>query len=291
MCEQAGRRQLGLCVLCGLPAAGKSSLARSLGSGGSWALVVISYDDIITAEAFPEGLCASHRDTSAGSEELSLWKQNRQHILLYLEHLIAALIGCSALIAPAGRTEGTWSRFVSCLERQGLISSAASDVEHHLITIPENRALYLVLDDNFYYQSMRYEVYQLARKYYLGFCQLYLNCPVESCLLRNQNRPLPLPDKTIVLMEKKIEKPNPERNQWEQNSLILNTSGPIRMEDLRVPDLLNQALENPLSPLQEDSERKDMDREICAASILHQADQSLRRLISETMKTVKELPT
>lgn len=58
----------------------------------------------------------------------------------------------------------------------------------------------------------------------LGFCQIFLDCPVETCLKRNGQRPQPLPDETIQLMERKIEKPNPEKNAWEHNSLVIQSS-------------------------------------------------------------------
>lgn len=58
----------------------------------------------------------------------------------------------------------------------------------------------------------------------LGFCQLFLDCPLETCLLRNGQRPQPLPNETIRLMERKIEKPNSEKNAWEHNSLVIPSS-------------------------------------------------------------------
>lgn len=58
----------------------------------------------------------------------------------------------------------------------------------------------------------------------LGFCQLFLDCPLETCLLRNGQRPQPLPNETIRLMESKIEKPNGEKNAWERNSLVIQSS-------------------------------------------------------------------
>lgn len=88
-------------------------------------------------------------------------------------------------------------------------------------------------------------------------------------------------------MERKIEKPNPEKNTWEENSLILDSSGGGIVDDTRINDLLSRALENPVQPPDDDNEERERDREICSASLIHQADQSLRRLISETMQTVK----
>lgn len=69
----------------------------------------------------------------------------------------------------------------------------------------------------------------------LGFCQLFLDCPLETCLLRNGQRPQPLPNETIHLMERKIEKPNPEKNSWEHNSLMIqSTACPV---EARYPTL------------------------------------------------------
>ncbi|KAF2975087.1 hypothetical protein EK904_004142 [Melospiza melodia maxima] len=78
---------------------------------------------------------------------------------------------------------------------------------------------------------MRYEVYQLARKYSLGFCQLFLECPVECCLQRNRLRSDPVPEQTIQLMARKIEMPDPRKNTWEQHSLILSSSDGISEDE------------------------------------------------------------
>ncbi|XP_075072189.1 L-seryl-tRNA(Sec) kinase [Mixophyes fleayi] len=294
MDEPSRTWNIGLCVLCGLPGAGKSTLARGLQNGDNpFPVVVITYDDVITDAAFQgEPVCESPdiscQSEEAGGRQTSLWKQYRQNLLQCLEHLIVALLSCSNLKAPDGIIEGHWNRFVQCLESQGLISAAksVSDFNQFLIN-PKLSPICLILDDNFYYQSMRYEVYQLARKYSLGFCQLYLHCSTDCCLLRNTSRPHPVTDKTILLMDQKIEKPNPEKNTWEKNSLVLDSSRGIAVDDSRITDFLNRALASPVTPPEDDTEEKDKDREICAANIVHQADQSLRRLISETMQTVK----
>ncbi|NWT97507.1 PSTK kinase, partial [Urocynchramus pylzowi] len=174
-----------------------------------------------------------------------------------------------------------WQRFLRCCRRQGLLPAAQGDAA------AASRPLVLLLDDNFYYQSMRYEVYQLARKYSLGFCQLFLECPVECCLQRNRLRRDPVPEHTIQLMATKMEMPDLRKNTWEQHSLILSSSHCIPEDDEQIMSLLATALENPERPNEEDTEQKEAARAMCAASAVHQADQACRRAISGAMQDAK----
>ncbi|XP_009996389.1 PREDICTED: L-seryl-tRNA(Sec) kinase [Chaetura pelagica] len=177
-------------------------------------------------------------------------------------------------------------------------SESHTDRAHGLLRAAAG-PLCLILDDNFYYRSMRYEVYQLARKYSLSFCQVFLECPLECCLQRNRLRSHPLPDETIELMATKIEVPDAKKNPWERNSLILKSSGCTSEDEYvtllgfhcfhkRIISLLATALENPVKQNEEDTEQKEADRAICAASAVHQADQTCRRLISQAMRDARD---
>uniref|UniRef100_A0A8C9NH40 Phosphoseryl-tRNA kinase n=1 Tax=Serinus canaria TaxID=9135 RepID=A0A8C9NH40_SERCA len=110
----------------------------------------------------------------------------------------------------------------------------------------------------------------------LGFCQLFLECPVECCLQRNRLRSDPVPEQTIQLMARKIEMPDPRKNTWEQHSLILSSSDGVSEDEYC---LLVFFLAG--GPGQEAA------RAICAASAVHQADQACRRAISEAMQDAK----
>ncbi|XP_007420842.1 L-seryl-tRNA(Sec) kinase [Python bivittatus] len=278
--KTAGSHQLGLCVLCGLPAAGKTRTAQALSSSlrkrKGWSCILLTYDSLIPLEAFSQ-------------IEISHWRSYRHELLLYLEHFLQALIKGCHYFPPPNRTETMWKSFVSCLMEQGLISAGTEDSAscQYLIDFIPLRPIYFILDDNFYYRSMRYEVFQLARQYSLGFCQLFLDCQVEVCLERNCQRKQPLPEETIFAMAQKLECPNPKKYTWEQNSLILKSAGFSLEDNLQVFNLLSSALENPVKPMEENTEVKEMDRAICAASVLHQADQALRRTISEMMQNAK----
>ncbi|XP_010951264.1 L-seryl-tRNA(Sec) kinase [Camelus ferus] len=278
-----GPRKLGLCVLCGLPAAGKSTLARALShrlrQERGWAVGLVAYDDVMPDAFFEEA-----------NPLPSQWKLLRQELLKYLENFLLAVINGCQMSAPPNRTEAMWEDFITSLKDQDLISSAAPEApSHYLLTkTAVSRPLFLILDDNFYYQSMRYEVYQLARKYSLGFCQVFLDCSLETCLQRNGQRPQPLPAETIHLMGSKIERPNPEKNAWEHNSLTLQSPACSSEASLKLTDLLLTALENPIKYVEDNVEQKETDRIICSTNILHQVDQTLRRAVSQTMKEAKD---
>ncbi|KFZ48354.1 L-seryl-tRNA(Sec) kinase, partial [Antrostomus carolinensis] len=123
----------------------------------------------------------------------------------------------------------------------------------------------------------------------LSFCQLFLECPLECCLQRNRLRSDPLPDQTICLMARKIEMPDPKKNTWERNSLILRSSDSTSEDNEQmIMSLLATALENPVKQNEENTEQKEADRAISAASTVHQADQTCRRIISQTMKDAKD---
>lgn len=56
--EAGAARGLGLCVLCGLPAAGKTTLTQRLKQqrGWDWDCFRLSYDDLIPLEAFSQSV-------------------------------------------------------------------------------------------------------------------------------------------------------------------------------------------------------------------------------------------
>ncbi|XP_016403572.1 L-seryl-tRNA(Sec) kinase-like, partial [Sinocyclocheilus rhinocerous] len=172
--------------------------------------------------------------------------------------------------------DGVWMRFEQMQQQQSVSHT-------HL------QPLVVLLDDNFYYQSMRYQIQQLARKYGVGFCQVFLQCPLHVCLQRNRCRSQPVPDDVLLQMCERMEPPNEIRNPWEQQSLTLDSTDGIADGHVqKLMDLLASALENPLSPVQDESLQKEADRRICASSVLHQADQTCRRLVSQALTSARE---
>ncbi|XP_047465873.1 LOW QUALITY PROTEIN: L-seryl-tRNA(Sec) kinase [Mugil cephalus] len=268
-----GRPPACLCVLCGLPAAGKSTLSRIIvGTAAQqqgWRATVVPYDDLIPEHAFQTRV---EKDTEMHTE----WRLHRQAVLQCVEQFLQNPRGMAEPPSSSRIDAAAWERCVRALLRpEGLKSDQAP--------------LLLLLDDNFYYPSMRYEARQLARKYSLGFCQVYLQCDLETCISRNRSRPRPIPSDVILEMVKRLEPPNPQKNSWETNSISLNTTNSLSKCDVqKVMELISSALSNPLSPAEDDTEQKEADRLKCATSVVHQADQACRRLVSEAMKAARE---
>lgn len=279
-----------LCVLCGLPAAGKSTLAQAVTSHTAqrgWRSVVISYDDLIPGEAFNVEEVEDEEDIPR-SQTQTKWKLHRQAVLQCVEQFLQSPPELGQLPPSIYQINSdAWSRLLHAAQVCGT-SVGSSQVYPSPLARPPP-PLVILLDDNFYYPSMRYEVYQLARKHSVGFCQVYVHCPVESCVSRNQLRPQPLPSNVIVEMAKRMEPPNPQRNTWEQNSVTLDSKDHFTVEYIqRLVKVISTALENPLSPVLDNTEQKEADRQRCVSSVVHQADQACRRLVSQAMQGARE---
>ncbi|XP_060883429.1 L-seryl-tRNA(Sec) kinase-like [Labrus mixtus] len=271
-----GRVPVCLCVLCGLPAAGKSTLARRLPSTAAqhgWKVCVVPYDDLIPERAFQN---RAEEDGVELQDMHTEWKSHRQAVLRCIEQFLEEPEALTELPSSCQISRAAWEQCIETLQQQ-------QQPHDH-----DQAPLLFLLDDNFYYPSMRYEVYQLARQRSLGFCQVYLQCDLESCISRNQSRSKPVPTEVIVEMVKRLEPPNLQKNSWEKNSISLNTTDNLPDRDVqRVMELISSAMSSPLSPVEDNTEQTEADRLRCATSVVHQADQACRRLISDAMKTAR----
>ncbi|KAG9346062.1 hypothetical protein JZ751_007879 [Albula glossodonta] len=146
------RARICLCVLCGLPGAGKSTLAHILPDHihtRGWRILVLSYDEIIPEEAYDlrKGDNDAHMDTSS-------WKVYRQDILQCLDRFLQSEHTPECLTASGGDSN-TWAYFTRAVHEQKVLK--VSDGSLPLVSRLDNEPLIVLLDDNFYYPSMRYE--------------------------------------------------------------------------------------------------------------------------------------
>ncbi|XP_046362359.2 L-seryl-tRNA(Sec) kinase-like isoform X2 [Haliotis rufescens] len=145
----------------------------------------------------------------------------------------------------------------------------------------------VVIDDNMYYRSMRYDYYQLARKYGLGFCEVHVDCPSDMAVARNKQRTLGrVEDNVIVTMATKMEVPDSAAFHWEKYSLSITHD--TRNGCCRMRSLMKAAMLDPVQAVVEDVAGKEESRRRCSENVIHQTDQILRKLLAIRMKSAKE---
>lgn len=248
-----------LALFCGLPASGKTTLVESMkttlesrqGSAArsvSWSPCVIRYDDLV-------GLDTQVKTASVKG----LAKECRQHVLEAADRYIGWLCtGCSEHSRPTGE-EGP-----VCAMLGHLVASTRQ--------LGLGEKLLIMVDDNLYYRSMRAAWFRLARSYSLGFCQVFLLCPVEDAVRRNAARIAPVPEQTITTMAEKFELPRSE--PWEERTVTVN-GGQGSLEEVMA--LVEAASKEPWSPVETESSP----REPVPASQLHIWDLELRAIVSK----------
>eukprot|EP00058_Branchiostoma_floridae_P023573 XP_002609063.1 hypothetical protein BRAFLDRAFT_96898 [Branchiostoma floridae] len=127
-------------------------------------------------------------------------------------------------------------------------------------------------------------------KHTIGFCEVLLHCDVETALKRNMERQCPVARETVVAMATKMEPPNPNRHSWEVMSFLYDQMTGVdeetALEEIR--ELVAVAIANPvLAVAEENMEEKEQSRLVCSMNVLHQADQILRKCISDVMGSAK----
>ena len=263
MCEEV---ESSICIvpMIGLPASGKtffSSKLKSYLEKKNVSCLSVCYDELVPL---------------AVQKELRLepgrWKREREMILGAVDLILSG---------GEGEEEGENNKYFNQLKTPLLAG----------------RGMVILIDDNNYLQSMRYEYYQLARKHRTGFAQLYFSCDSETAVRRNSERPEEerVPSQVILTMAEKLEPPNPLANKWECFSFSLAgseeaSSSPSHNLDL-VETVIQTACRSPVRGEVEgegaSEEERQQDRLVCSASIVHQADKHLRALVNKKMISMK----
>ncbi|KAG1692947.1 L-seryl-tRNA(Sec) kinase [Nymphon striatum] len=261
-------------VLAGLPGSGKTSLCQKICSevkvidNHPTRVIHICYDHIITFSK------AGADENTSENLHIEEWKTQRKKIEKLAHNILNKIAGY------------VFDDDIEC------------ELAHYLINYEANEKsiVVLLLDDNMYYNSMRYEWYQFARNYELGFCQIYLNSPLEICLARNNKRlGKARVDKEILCkMWHRFEEPRPSKNKWENFSKCVTVEDTEQGDKLimEIQDLFGTCIKYPVLPTPDNEEEKKISRTICSNSIIHQSDKILRKLIGEVIQNSrKSTPT
>ncbi|KAF6778003.1 hypothetical protein AHF37_06836 [Paragonimus kellicotti] len=218
-------------TLVGLPGSGKSSVCSELVKCNTPDIQMfwIHYDDLI-----PDSVFTPHALRFSDDAHTSEWKKYRQLIADCVERLLVERLGLQLELNLSEECLALYSRMPK--------------LPH---TSDETRVV-LLLDDNFYYSSMRYTYFLLAKRYGLGFLSVACHCPLSVCLSRNSHRSKPVPDHIIIRMERKIEWPDPQVNQWEKHTVTLDYSNLFTPNHLQmILESINVAMQEPFSYAEE----------------------------------------
>jgi O-phosphoseryl-tRNA(Sec) kinase len=187
-----------LVVVCGVPASGKSHLCGELrkilvGEKENPIVFVVSYDVIIPLVTPDQ------------------WKSQRRDLLQAISLLIRTHRGCDGE-SFRGKND----------EEQRSTKMAAMILQENAHSSPSSNPLIVILDDNMYYRSMRYEVYQLAAALETGFCQIFLEIEPEIAKRRNERRSSPVPERVMDRIDRLMEGPDVKKNKFERYSHLLD---------------------------------------------------------------------
>ena len=181
-----GRARVCLLCTCGLPGAGKSTLARriaarAVAAGDVARADVVSFDDVEREVRLETARARGTTRDAARGFDAQAWRDSRKLALSRVDALLA-----SDDDADASDGVGRGRRLV-------------------------------IADDNFYYASMRYQAHQLARRARAAHVQLYVNVPVELARARNERRAANeiVPRVAFDRMANAFEPPDPRKRTFE----------------------------------------------------------------------------
>eukprot|EP01134_Creolimax_fragrantissima_P008097 CFRG8097T1 len=153
-------------------------------------------------------------------------------------------------------------------------SSIPTDGYKAKISVPESAAecktRLLLVDDNFYYRSMRKEVNYIADVMGLGYVQLWVHCELKEAIRRDAEREgrERVGSSVITRMHSRFDIPDPKRWAWDRYTILVNT-GTTDTIDMSTDDVL---------PIANSMETVDMKGLGCSESVLTVFNKLLQRI-------------
>lgn len=254
-------------VLIGLPGCGKTKFcntfidySKNLRTPGNKCVLHISYDTLMY----------SNTKTDLQTTDYTLeWNKKRTEIIDCVDwHLSETLQMGSTHDIPSGYIYNMFLKHVLTCN-----PSSMMDLDE----------LIYIIDDNMFYESMRYKFYQLAKKYEIGYSQIYFDFNLSECLDGNKNREDTIPEQIIYDMNYKLEKPI-VTEKWQKYTLLFNSK-------MSVFDMLSGAMlliAKAASDYFKNEESFKLETTIQSQlvsynNIWHQCDQILRKIVSEEL--------
>lgn len=137
--------------------------------------------------------------------------------------------------------------------------------------------LLILIDDNNYYRGMRYQIFQICRKYSISFGQIFFDTSLQLAIERNRDRESRVPDEIIMNMCSRLESPF-MKNKWETNSFVIHSEN---IDNINISDIflfIQKCFDNP------EKYRIVFEQPKTEQSEIHKFDIVLRKEISRILK-------
>ncbi|XP_055338365.1 L-seryl-tRNA(Sec) kinase-like [Paramacrobiotus metropolitanus] len=277
---QLAKMDIVLVLLCGPPAVGKSTLAKDIltklsGQCGKTSVLPvhayhIEYDRLIPV-----------------IQPLQ-WKSQRDSVARAIVDVCQFL----KVSSSDNSSVSTCALSPLALKIMEETDTAVTHAVTHLSdTGRERLSVVFLLDDNFYYRSMRYDIYKLAADLQARFGEVFVStASTETALARNVMRSTSVTESTITRMLREFEMPNSADKFFEKN--FTSIISPWSVEDLTdIVQFIEGLWRDP--PVRINRHERDcierettLAREVTKKSVLHQADCILRKRVSEKCNVI-----
>ncbi|XP_053207856.1 L-seryl-tRNA(Sec) kinase-like [Panonychus citri] len=273
-------------LIIGLPASGKSTFTTRLvnyinRNHVDMKCLYLDFDKVIPLEK--QKLIVNQLDSSSSSS----WKENRKYFISSCETYLSLLINSpnsSHGSIPINETTKYLEKIIQQIPLE--------NIEHF-------DYFCLIVEDNFYYKSMREQFFRLSRQFKLGLSLITINTPIDSCLRRNKIRSNFVDEKIIIRMADRFERPKKDEfgvnvgNEIQLMEISYDDDDDDQLEDENYDvtiRLIRKACETPIeNQIQDDDdahnqqESREMSRKVTANNLVHRFDKLLRLSVNRMM--------
>jgi tRNA uridine 5-carbamoylmethylation protein Kti12 len=157
----------------------------------------------------------------------------------------------------------------------------SSQILHRLHQSLENLNNILIIEDNFYYSSMRHRYRQIAQRANIGFTSIHLYSNLSVALQRNRKREI-----SKRVSDLSIENIYSKYELFNEDLVINTTDRGLTTEHLnQILQRIEQACQEPEQLLNViDDEQRRKATEINQQNLIYQIDQRLRKFISKYLQ-------
>ncbi|ACX72513.1 L-seryl-tRNA(Sec) kinase [Methanocaldococcus vulcanius M7] len=139
---------------------------------------------------------------------------------------------------------------------------------------------WVIVDDTNYYNSMRRDLINIAKKNEKNYAIIYLRAPLNTLLQRNVKRGEKIPNEVIVEMYKKFDEPG-RKYRWDEPFLTVDTTKEIDYYEIAMRLIeKSKKKDEKVRDRVENSISKDY-------SIINEIDKETRKIVGEYIKRIK----